>query len=451
MKWLENLFERGRSQTPEGQNPKVDTDASRVSRWGMWVLVGGFGLFMLWAATAPLDAGVPANGTVTVAGNRKTIQHLTGGTIDAIEVKDGQAVKKDQVLVRLNATQAEAQLGMTQAQYIIAAAVEARLSAERMNAEKIDFSPMLDKIQQQDERVANAIALQEQLFQSRRTALRNEISILNENLAGAQQQLRGLEEVKVNRESQLRSLKQELANIRDMADKGFVPRNRMFELERNVSQIAAGLAEDIANIGRTRNQISELKLRVLNRQQEYQKEVESQLTDVQKEVQSLADRMAALDYEAKNTLIRSPIDGTVVGLNIHTVGGVIRSGEPLMDVVPHNEPLIIQAQVPTNLIDKVHVGLPVEIQFPAFSHSQTPNIPGTVQVVAADSVVDQKTGMPYYSVKVRVTPEGMKMLGVHKIRPGMPATALLITGERTMLNYLLKPLIDRMNIAFTGD
>ncbi|GAB2946543.1 HlyD family type I secretion periplasmic adaptor subunit [Aquaspirillum soli] len=451
MKWLENLFERGRSQTPEGQNPKVDTDASRVSRWGMWVLVGGFGLFMLWAATAPLDAGVPANGTVTVAGNRKTIQHLTGGTIDAIEVKDGQAVKKDQVLVRLNATQAEAQLGMTQAQYIIAAAVEARLSAERMNAEKIDFSPMLDKIQQQDERVANAIALQEQLFQSRRTALRNEISILNENLAGAQQQLRGLEEVKVNRESQLRSLKQELANIRDMADKGFVPRNRMFELERNVSQIAAGLAEDIANIGRTRNQISELKLRVLNRQQEYQKEVESQLTDVQKEVQSLADRMAALDYEAKNTLIRSPIDGTVVGLNIHTVGGVIRSGEPLMDVVPHNEPLIIQAQVPTNLIDKVHVGLPVEIQFPAFSHSQTPNIPGTVQVVAADSVVDQKTGMPYYSVKVQVTPEGMKMLGVHKIRPGMPATALLITGERTMLNYLLKPLIDRMNIAFTGD
>ena len=451
MKLLENLFERGRSQTPEGQNPKVDTDASRVSRWGMWVLVGGFGLFMLWAATAPLDAGVPANGTVTVAGNRKTIQHLTGGTIDAIEVKDGQAVKKDQVLVRLNATQAEAQLGMTQAQYIIAAAVEARLSAERMNAEKIDFSPMLDKIQQQDERVANAIALQEQLFQSRRTALRNEISILNENLAGAQQQLRGLEEVKVNRESQLRSLKQELANIRDMADKGFVPRNRMFELERNVSQIAAGLAEDIANIGRTRNQISELKLRVLNRQQEYQKEVESQLTDVQKEVQSLADRMAALDYEAKNTLIRSPIDGTVVGLNIHTVGGVIRSGEPLMDVVPHNEPLIIQAQVPTNLIDKVHVGLPVEIQFPAFSHSQTPNIPGTVQVVAADSVVDQKTGMPYYSVKVQVTPEGMKMLGVHKIRPGMPATALLITGERTMLNYLLKPLIDRMNIAFTGD
>ena len=451
MKWLENLFERGRGQTPEGQNPKVDTDASRVSRWGMWVLVGGFGLFMLWAATAPLDAGVPANGTVTVAGNRKTIQHLTGGTIDAIEVKDGQAVKKDQVLVRLNATQAEAQLGMTQAQYIIAAAVEARLSAERMNAEKIDFSLVLDKVQQQDERVGNAIALQEQLFQSRRTALRNEISILNENLAGAQQQLRGLEEVKVNRESQLRSLKQELANIRDMADKGFVPRNRMFELERNVSQIAAGLAEDIANIGRTRNQISELKLRVLNRQQEYQKEVESQLTDVQKEVQSLADRMAALDYEAKNTLIRSPIDGTVVGLNIHTVGGVIRSGEPLMDVVPHNEPLIIQAQVPTNLIDKVHVGLPVEIQFPAFSHSQTPNIPGTVQVVAADSVVDQKTGMPYYSVKVQVTPEGMKMLGVHKIRPGMPATALLITGERTMLNYLLKPLIDRMNIAFTGD
>lgn len=451
MKWLEKFQARfGAAPENDGEN-SVDTDARRPLRFGMWVLVAGFGGFVLWASLAPLDAGIPAGGTVTVAGNRKTIQHLNGGIIDAIEVKDGEKVRKNQVLIRLNPTQAQAQLGMAQSQYIIVKAVESRLSAERSNANNIDFGALIEKFGAEDVRVKNAISLQTQLFNTRRSTLKSELGILGENLAGAQEQLTGLTEVKANRAQQLNLLKQELSGIRDLAAQGYVSRNRMFELERNTSQVAAGLAEDIANIGRTRNQIGELKLRVLARQQEYNKEVETQLTEVQKEAQALADRLNAIEYDAANASIRSPIDGIVVGLNVHTVGGVIRGGEPLLDVVPEDQPLIIDVQVPTHLIDKVHAGLPVEIQFPAFNHSQTPNIPGKVQTVAADRQVDQRTGMPFYTAKVEVTPEGMHLLGKHQIRPGMPASILVKTGERTMMNYLLKPLLDRMNTAFAGD
>lgn len=443
-KWLEKYFDQ-----PEKDEAFVDRDTSRVTRWGGRILLGGFALFFIWAATAPLDAGVPAPGTVTVAGNRKTIQHLTGGIVDAIEVKDGQIVKKNEVLLRLNPTQAEAQLSTIQAQFIITHAVEARLKAEQLNVEP-DFSMLTARFGTDDSRVREAILLQTQLFQSRQNALHNELGILNENLAAAHQQLHGLEQVRNNRKTQQQLLQRELADIRKMAEAGYIPRNRLFDLERQFAQTNATLAEDSAQLGRTQNQIAELKLRILNRRQDFQKEVESQLTEIQRETQSLTDRLSALEFDAANTNLRSPIDGVVVGLRVHTVGGVVRPGEPLLEVVPVDEPLIIQANIPTHLIDKVHTGLQVEIQFPAFNQSKTPNIPGTVQTVGADSLVDAN-GAPYYPIKVQVTPEGMKLLGSHHIRPGMPANIVVITGERTMLNYLLKPLIDRMNIAFTGD
>ena len=187
---------------------------------------------------------------------------------------------------------------------------------------------------------------------------------------------------------------------------------------------------------------------MLQRQKEYQKEVETQLTELQKETRAQADRLAALEYEMANTQIKSPIDGVVVGINVHTVGGVIQPGFHIMDVVPLNEPMIVEARIQTNLIDKVHPGLPVDLTFPAFSHAQTPNIPGVVDTVGADALTDEVTRMPYYPMQVKVTPEGMKILGKLQIRPGMPATVVVKTGERTMLNYLLKPLIDRVSGAF---
>jgi protease secretion system membrane fusion protein len=292
------------------------------------------------------------------------------------------------------------------------------------------------------------MALQTQLFTSRRAALQAELGMLRENSQGTQEQLKGLESLKQSREQQLSFVNEELKGVRDMAAQGYVPRNRMLQLERTVSEISGQLAENIANIGRTKNALSELKLRMLQRQKEYQKEVETQLTELQKETRAQADRLAALEYEMANTQIKSPIDGVVVGINIHTVGGVIQPGFHIMDVVPQHEPMVIEAKIPTSLIDKMHPGLPVDLTFAAFNHAQTPNVPGEVETVGADVLIDELSRMPYYPIKVKVSAAGMKTLSKHQIRPGMPVTVTVKTGERTMLNYLIKPMTARIGSAF---
>lgn len=433
----------------ENEVSEIDTNTRRPARWGVILLVLGFGGFMLWAALAPLDAGVSSPGLVKVANNRKTIQHLTGGKVDEILVREGEIVRAGQVLIKLNPVQTAAQLGMSEAQFISAKAVESRLMAERDGKIDIILPPEL-QVFSGNERLKSAVALQESLFRARHAAQEGEIQILQENLAATAEQLRGLEQVRLTQQQQLTLLNEQLTGMREMARDGYVPRNRVLELERAVSQLNGSLAESIANVGRTRNQMAELKLRMLQRRQEFQKEVQSQLTEVQKEANAQADRLGALRYEMANIQIRSPIDGMVVGLNVHTVGGVIQQGLHIMDVVPLNQPMIIEAQVAPHLIDKLHSGLAVDINFPAFSHAQTPTIPGVVDTVSADRLTDERTNMTYYLVQVKVAPEGVKLLGKNQIRPGMPVEVIIKTGERTMLNYLLKPLLARMESAFTG-
>ncbi|NYT63471.1 HlyD family type I secretion periplasmic adaptor subunit [Alcaligenaceae bacterium] len=427
---------------------QVDINSHSPLRWGLAVLLLGFGGFALWAAFAPLDAGVPANAMVQVTGNRKTIQHLEGGTIDEILVREGDKVKANQVLLRLNATRVLAEQGIASSQYITVKAIEARLLAERDNLDAIINDPQLLSRFKGDPRLDDAVSAQARLFKTRRDALNGEIAILRENQHGAEQQLKGLAQVQVNRKSQIGFINRELVGVRDLAKQGYLPRNRMLELERDAAQLQAALSNDIVEAGRTRNQIAELKLRVLQRTQEYQKEVQSQLSDVQKEASALSDRLAALDYTVSQTEIRSPIDGFVQNLNVHTVGGVIGPGTILMEVVPEGDSFIVQAQVPVQAIDKMKAGLDVEITFPAFNHARTPNIPGKVTTVSADRLIDEATHAPYYRAQIEVTPEGMALLGSNVIRPGMPASVLIRTGERTMLSYLLKPLVERLDKSF---
>ncbi len=216
-----------------------------------------------------------------------------------------------------------------------------------------------------------------------------------------------------------------------------------------MAAILGAIAEDAGNVGRTRQQIAELRARMLSREQDLRKEVESQLTDVQKESTSLASRLQALEFELANTEIRSPVDGIVVGLAVHTVGGVVAAGSPMMEVVPADEPLRIEAQIAPHLIDKVHPGLEVDILFPAFQQATTPHVSGRVELVSADVLTEPKQGIAYYKAIVEVTPDGMKSLRHHQIRAGMPAEVFVRTGERTLLNYLFKPLMDRMNRSLT--
>jgi membrane fusion protein, protease secretion system len=429
---------------------EVKTNSKLHTRIGWWIIIGGIGGFIAWASVAPLDKGVPLSGTVAVASSKKAIQHLTGGTVEDILVKEGTVVKAGDVLVRMNSVQAKVNSETARIQYYTARATEARLSAERDGKSALPFSVELQDAAK-DVRVASTLSLQQQLFSSRQSALRSELSAFDENISGLMLQKRGLEESREGKKQQLTFLKEQLDGIRDLSNEGYVARNRLLELERTYAQLNTAITEDTNSMGKILSQISEIKLRKLQRSQEYQKEVRTQLSDVQREADGLANRLTGLDFEVNNALVKAPVDGTIVGMNIFTNGGIIGPGFRMMDVVPSDDPLIVEGQLPVHLIDKVHPNLNVELIFTAFNQNQTPHIPGIVTNVSADRLVDEKSGMPYYSVKAKVAPEGMKLISNLQIRPGMPVDLFVKTGERTMMNYLLKPVLDHLRMSMTEE
>lgn len=430
--------------TPQG----VNTDAGSYTRLGWWIVVAGVGGFLLWASIAPLDQGVPVSGTVTVATNIKAIQHTVGGLIGDILVKEGDVVKAGQTLVKMNDVQAKAQAEMTRGQYFTARTTEARLIAERDGRQFVAFPPELESAKN-DPRVSSNIGLQNQLFAARRSAIQSELAAIDENLAGLKLQSRGLQESLDSQKQQVVFMEEQLDGMRDLSKDGYVARSRLLDLERAYAQIAGSISENFGNIGRTQQQITELQLRRTQRQQEYQKEVRTQLSDVQKEASVLGNRLISQDFDLANTEVKAPVDGTVVGLNVFTNGGVVAPGSRMMDIVPSEDKLIVEGQVPINLIDKVHPALEVDLIFSAFNQNLTPHIPGVVTFVSADRLVDEKSGAPYYKIKAEATPEGMKLIAHLQVRPGMPVDLFIKTGERTMMNYLLRPLTDNLKASLT--
>lgn len=439
-----------RSAPAHLEEVKVETDDSKHSRFGWLIVLLGVGGFMMWASLAPLDQGVPVSGTVVVDSNRKVIQHQSGGTVDEILVKEGALVKAGQPLLRMNEVQTRAQAEATRVQYFTVRAAEARLVAERDGKKNVSFPDELEKAKN-DPRVANIISLQAQLFSSRQLAIQNELAALDESIAGLRSQVRGLEESRESKKLQLQYLKEQLESIRDLAKDGYVARNRLLDLERTYAQVNGSISEDIGNIGRSQRQISEISLRRVQRQQEYQKDVRGQLTDIQREAESLGNRLTAQDFELSNVLVKAPVDGIVVGLSVFTKGAVIGAGQKLMDIVPSDDPLIVEGQLPVNLIDKVHPDLKVELIFSAFNQNKTPHVPGLVTQVSADRIVDERSGIPYYKMKAKVAPEGMTIIKDLNVRPGMPVELFVKTGERTMMSYLFKPVFDRARTSLSEE
>ena len=435
---------------PADLSHQVDTDETLHTKLGWWIVLAGFGGFILWASFAPLDKGVPVPGTVTVASHLQAVQHQIGGIIDSILVKEGEHVAVGQVLVRMNDVQLKAQAEITRSQLYTARAMEARLLAERDGSKEITFPQDL-LTSQYDPRIANNIITQNQLFTSRQLALHHEIAALEENIAGSRMQLRGLEASRTSKNAQLKFLEEQLVNLRDLAQDGFVPRNRVLELERTYIQLTGEISAETGNIGRIQRQIAELEQRRIHRQQEYQKEVRQQLSDIKREIDSLSSRLSGQDFELANVEVKAPVDGFVVGMNVFTEGGVISPGFKLMDIVPSDDMLIITGQVPVHLIDRVHVDLPVDLIFSALNQKKTPNIPGTVTQVSADRFMDERSGLPFYNIKAKVTPEGMKKLTDQQIRAGMPVEIFIKTGERSLMSYLFKPILDRVHSALSEE
>lgn len=429
---------------------EVETDPKSYSRLGWGIVIFGVLGFFLWASFAPLDRGVPLSGAVTVSSNRKVVQHQIGGTIDEILVKDGEVVKQGQVLVRMNNTQVKSNAEITRTQYFSAKATEARLLAERDGAKTVNFPAFLQN-ERKDPRVENNLLVQQQLFANRRGALEIELNAFDENILGLRSQAKGLEESMVNKKQQQAIVKEQLDGLRELSKDGYIARNRLLEVERTYAQITGSISEDLGSMGRLSRQISETTLRKQQRVQEYQKDVRMQLNDIQREAEALQNRLRALDFDLNNVEVRAPVSGIVVGLNVFTNGAVIPAGAKLMELVPSGDALIVEGHLPVHLIDKVHPGLKVELIFTAFNVNKTPHIPGVVTQVSADRSIDEHTGQPYYKLKAAVAPEGLKMISKLEIRPGMPVELFVKTGERTMMNYLLKPVIDRAGSALSEE
>ncbi|RPH24763.1 HlyD family type I secretion periplasmic adaptor subunit [Buttiauxella warmboldiae] len=426
----------------------VDTKIWPPILRGIIVIVLGVGGFLLWAVQAPLDAGVVADGTVTVSSNRKTIQHLSGGRVTDIFIKEGDAVKKNQVLVRLDKMQLEMRYSGLNAQYISAKSVEDRLLAERDGRENIAFDRTLTQQFADNKRLAEVRNLQAKLFDTRRRTIQDELSMIQETLDGLVGQTENLNKIKGYHDRQFSLINRELGAIRALSEKNYYPKAQLLVLEREAAEISGSVSEDILNIAKLKSQQNELKIKAYQVRHQYLREVESELTEKQKEVAMLEDELASTRHELGNTEIRSPIDGIVLDVKVSTIGGVIQPGEHLMDIVAAGQPLQIDAKIPVHAIDKLAPGLTVDVLFPALNHALLPSVPAQVLTISADRLMDEVTQQPYYLAEVLVSTEGQHLLGDYKIKAGMPASVTIKTGERTLLSYLFKPLIARLERAF---
>lgn len=440
-------FESGEAGAGSTRLRPAPADTGRAIRVGLWALGVGFGGFLLWAALAPLDEGVPSQGLVSIDTKRKAVQHLSGGIVGEVLVREGQEVRAGQVLLRLDGAAARASHESVRQRYLGLRAMQGRLLAEQGGLASISFHADL-KAAQSDPLIAQQMATQEQLFQSRKAALRADLQAIEENLQGQQALLRAYGAMLDHRRSQLGLVSQELAGTRDLVKDGYAPRNRQLELERMVADSSAVMAELQGNSTRAERATAELRQRAIARQQEYRKEVQSQLADVTREAESDAEKLVSVRADLERVDIRSPADGQVMGLVVQTVGGVVAPGQKLMDVVPRAPSLLLEVRVAPQWIDKVRAGLPADIRFAAFAHAPQLTVEGRVVSVSADLLTDpQNPQMAYYLARVSVTPEGMKRLGGHQMLAGMPAEVVIKTGERTLLTYLLHPLTRRVAAA----
>ena len=430
--------------TDEAGGIRASSDTSAVARTGLWVLGLGFGGFLLWAGLAPLDEGVPTQGMVTLDTKRKTVQHLSGGIVKEVLVHEGQQVKEGEPMLRLDGAVAKANYEAVRQRYLGYRAMQSRLFAEQAGQNAIDFHPDV-KAAMNDPLIKQQVMTQQQLIQARRAALAADLQGIEENSQGMKEQLGSYQNILVQRRSQLALLNEELTNTRSMVKEGYAPRNRQLELERMVADSNAGIADLLGNSLRVSRQIAELNQRSLARKQEYRKEVETQLADVTREVQSDAEKFVAVTADLDRMEIKAPASGQVVGLTVQTVGAVLQPGQKLLDVVPDSQTLLLEAHIPPHLIDKVQAGLSTDVRFNAFAHSPQLVVEGKVLSVSGDLLSDPaQPQFSYFLARVQVTPDGMKTLGNRQMQPGMPAEIVIKTGERSMLTYLLSPLTKRL-------
>jgi len=412
-------------------------EESAIKRTTAKIFFTFFAFFLAWAFYAPIDAGVTMQGTVIVLGNRKSVQHPSGGVVQEILVKDGDQVKAGDVLLRVNPLKSEADTVSVELQYINLLATESRLKSERDGLSSVEWSSeFIKRYKKDDPRISEAKRLQQQYFDSRRAEFASQVSSLNEQINALNASLK-------SKLIQQRTLTEELSNTNALAKDGFVPQNQANLAERTKSENDSVISTTQAEIARAKLSISQIR-------GTFVKDVDNQLQEIQKNRDALLSRLDAAKFDRNLAQVKAPVDGSVVGLKVFTVGGVIGSGAVLLEIVPENERLVIQTKVPNTIIDKVAVGMITDLRFSNFNKDTTPVVQGIVKTVGADkeSGANPSEAGEFYMAQVEVTPEGLKELGALKIQPGMSVDVIVKSGTRSFMSYLLKPIVDKAAKAF---
>lgn len=415
---------------------------------GILVVLLTFAGFFGWAAVAQLSSAVIASGTVMVDSNRKAIQHLEGGIVKEILVSNGDAVRKDSLLVRLDETRAQASLAILRGKLDEALANEARLLAERDEAEEIAFPEEL-LARQQDPQVADSLRGQQSLFAARRETVKGEIEIYQERIAQIGEQIGGLRAQQKSKAKQIELIDEELQGLRQLLKKGYAEKNKVLALEREAARLGGERGEHVAEIAAAKTSISQAELEKLQLRKDLRENVELELRQVRAEVFDLRERAAASQFLLDHLEVRAPEDGIVVGLQVYARGQVVQPGGTLLDLVPVDDELIVEAKVLPFDIDSLALGLNADVIFTAFPQRSTPKLQGSVAYFSADRFEDERSGEAYYLARISIPEDQVVRLSEDQVlRPGMPADVMIKTGERTALDYLIQPLQDGISRAW---
>lgn len=419
--------------------------------FGLIVVGIFFGVFGIWAAWASLETAAIAPGHVVVGSNRKVVQHLEGGIVRAILVREGTRVKEGDPLVELAETQPETTLGMVNVRLRHAAAREARLVAEREQHDTIAIPEWLAAETRSNADAAEIVAAQTRIFASRKSAVESQKSILLQRVAQYREEIAGLTaEIRAETE-QLRLIADEVRDVEYLVQRGLERRSRLLQLQRQAADIEGSRARNRALVARAKQSIGETELRIIDLTTNMTREVNEELREVQADLADLWERQRAAQDIMTRTVIRAPVAGIVVNLKIFTSGGVIAPREPLMEIVPVDDDLVVEARVDPSNIDSVHAGLRANVRFTAFTARNVETIEGHVERVSADSLVDERSGLTYYTARVTFDQEERARLGGLELYPGMPAEVMIIAGERTALSYIMRPLLTSFGRAMRED
>lgn len=428
-----------------GGAPAPSSDYRAVTLTGYAVILFAFLGLGGWAALASVDSAVIAPGVISVESKRQVVQHLEGGIIREIRVTEGQQVNSNDVLFLLDGTSAQASHDTVRAQLDAALASEARLVSERDGTEDIVFpQSLLERAELPA--VKEVLADQRAQFRDRRSAIDGQIEILESRIGQLQTEIEGLAQEKKSADMQLHFIEDELEGARSLESKGLVTKARVSSLEREKARLFGIVGRNIADSAKSQGSIGEMKMQIGQLKQQRAEEIGEQLVTVRQKISDLRERMNVAQDTLGRIEIRAPRAGTVQNINarIYTVGAVLRPGDTMLEIVPENEPLVVDGRVPVQDVDRLSNGTPVEVKLPNFHSRTTPLILGRLMSISHDRLVDEATHEPYYLARVAIADTDIPADLKAALRPGMPAEVVFNTGERTVLNYLVRPLTDAL-------